>query len=368
MKSPPIGLDALTTAILIIDETLRVVFANHAAQALSGHSSRSLGKLGADQLFTDKTALSRWRAQAQAGQLGVFCQSLHLNHALHGPIMVHAVVSVPDEQRSWLMIELHDIESQLRFSSQEQELGHAKSHWLMLRNLAHEIKNPLGGIRGAAQLLAHELSASQREYTQVVIEEADRLQALVDQLLAPAQQLRQVARYNIHEVCEHVRKTVLAEFSVGLRIECDYDASVPLIEGDKAQLIQALLNIVRNAAQALGYGATDNAKLPCTSARIILRTRVARHVTIAGRQHRLAIFLHVIDNGPGVDDELKPRIFFPLVTGREGGTGLGLSLAQAYVQANGGMIELDCEAGHTDFKIVLPLELTLTPGIAKDLT
>jgi two-component system nitrogen regulation sensor histidine kinase GlnL len=219
-----------------------------------------------------------------------------------------------------------------------------------MRNLAHEIKNPLGGIRGAAQLLEAELaSPDQREYTRVIISEADRLQGLVDRLLAPHRAPRVVAVFNLHEVCERVRALILAEFPRGLQIDRDYDASAPDCRGDKEQLIQALLNVVRNAAQALEERIADN------SAQIILRTRVARHVTIARRHFRLALDLHVIDNGPGIPDELRERIFFPLVSGRDGGSGLGLTLAQTFVQQNEGMIEFDSRPGRTDFRILLPL-------------
>ncbi len=204
-------------------------------------------------------------------------------------------------------------------------------------------------MRGAAQLLDAELaSAEQREYTRVIIAEADRLQALVDRLLAPHRSPRVVAELNIHEVCERVRMVALAEFPRGLTIERDYDASVPDFRGDREQLIQALLNIVRNATQAL------ESRIDAGDAVITLRTRVARQVTIARARHRLALDLHVIDNGPGVPNDIKDRIFFPLVSGRDG-TGLGLTLAQTFVQQHDGIIEVDSRPGRTDFRILIPL-------------
>src|SRR5690606_38974344 len=206
------------------------------------------------------------------------------------------------------LIELREIEQQLKVDREERLLEQAQANRELLRNLAHGIKNPLGGLRGAAQLLEAELSEPALiEYTQVIIQEADRLQTLVDRLLAPHRSPRIVGDVNIHEVCERVRSVVLAEFPQGLEIVRDYDASIPEFRGDKEQLIQVLLNLVRNAAQAMhGRG------------RIQLRTRVARQVTIARRRYRLALDLHVIDNGPGVPEEIGERIFFPLVSGRDG--------------------------------------------------
>jgi two-component system nitrogen regulation sensor histidine kinase GlnL len=205
-------------------------------------------------------------------------------------------------------------------------------------------------VRGAAQLLDAELaSPEQREYTRVIIAEADRLQALVDRLLAPHRVARVVAELNIHEVCERVRMVMLAEFPRGLTIERDYDASVPNFHGDREQLIQALLNIVRNATQAL------ESRIDAGDARITLRTRVARQVTIARSRHRLALDLHVTDNGPGVPNDIKDRIFYPLVSGRDDGTGLGLTLAQTFIQQHDGTIEVDSRPGRTDFRILIPL-------------
>jgi two-component system nitrogen regulation sensor histidine kinase GlnL len=216
--------------------------------------------------------------------------------------------------------------------------------------LAHEIKNPLGGIRGAAQLLEMELDSKDlREYTQVIIHEADRLQTLVDRLLAPHRRPHVVGDVNMHEVCERVRSLILAEFPKGLKLVRDYDISIPEFRGDREQLIQAVLNIAHNAAQALTERRAEG------DAQIILRTRIARQVTFGKQRYRLALELHVIDNGPGVPDSIKDRIFFPLISGREGGSGLGLTLAQTFVQQHHGLIECESVPGRTDFKILIPL-------------
>jgi len=216
---------------------------------------------------------------------------------------------------------------------------------LLLRNLAHEIKNPLGGIRGAAQLLERELKKpGLREYTQVVIQEADRLRALTEKLLTP-QHAPHFSTLNIHEVLERVRSVALAEIPSGLTIQCDYDTSLPPLLGDKEQLIQVMLNIVRNAAQAMdGQGA------------IVMRTRKARQVTLKKKRQRLAIMVHVIDNGPGVPSHLHDKIFYPLVSGRPDGHGLGLTLAQDFISQHQGSIEFDSEPGRTCFTVLLPLQ------------
>jgi two-component system, NtrC family, nitrogen regulation sensor histidine kinase GlnL len=227
-------------------------------------------------------------------------------------------------------------------------LDQSQANRELIRNLAHEIKNPLGGIRGAAQLLDRELERPNlHEYTQVIMKEADRLQLLMDRLLTP-HRLPQPARLNPHEVLERVRSLILAEFPKAITVHRDYDVSLPLMKGDREQLIQAVLNIVRNAAQAV-TGAT-------AGPRIVLRTRVARYVTLARKRYRLALAIAVEDNGPGVPPELADRIFFPLVSGREGGSGLGLTIAQTFVAQHHGTIECESARGRTTFTILLPLE------------
>jgi two-component system nitrogen regulation sensor histidine kinase GlnL len=254
--------------------------------------------------------------------------------------------------RARVVIELRPIDQQLKVEREARLLEQARAHRDLIRNLAHEIKNPLGGIRGAAQLLEHELPNRElREYTQVIIKESDRLQGLMDRLLTP-HRLPTIGAVNIHEVLERVRSVMRAEFPAGLTVVRDYDASLPELRGDKEQLIQVVLNIVRNAAQAMGVG--DDPKAPQIGT-VTLRTRIARQVTLATARHRLALDLHIIDNGPGIPESIRDRIFDPLVSGREGGSGLGLTLAQTYVQAHHGVIEVESRPGFTDFRILLPL-------------
>jgi len=239
-----------------------------------------------------------------------------------------------------LLVELRPIEQQMRLVREERMVIEQQSSRELLRNLAHEIKNPLGGLRGSAQLLERELDRPElREYTQVIIQESDRLQALMDRMLAP-HRTPKIEALGIHEVLERVRSLVRGEF--GIDIGRDYDPSLPDLQADREQLIQAILNIARNAAQA---GAKT----------IEFRTRAVRQPTILRQRYRLALELQVVDDGPGVPDEIRDRIFNPLVSGRQGGTGLGLSLAQTFVQYHQGVIEFDSRPGRTLFKILLPV-------------
>jgi two-component system nitrogen regulation sensor histidine kinase GlnL len=262
---------------------------------------------------------------------------------------VHVIVAQsegPDE----FIVELLPLEQQARKDREERLAEQAQANKELIRNLAHEIKNPLGGIRGAAQLLEMEIeSRDLTEYTQVIIHEADRLQTLVDRLLAPHRRPHMVGDVNIHEVCERVRSLILAEFPRGLKVVRDYDTSIPEFRGDFEQLIQTVLNIAHNACEALSEQIAQGRGI------LTFCTRVARQTTFGKQRYRLALELHVIDNGPGVPESIKDRIFYPLVSGREGGSGLGLTLAQTFVQQHHGLIECDSTPGRTDFTILIPL-------------
>ncbi|MBP6751899.1 MAG: PAS domain-containing protein [Alicycliphilus sp.] len=339
----------MSTLVAVLDAQGRVLYVNAALENALGLSRRML--LGADfaALFGDpatvQTALAAVRAQDYAQMR---CEAA-LRRPQQEPLPVHAHIA-PAEHAGEQVVELWPLLAQAHQDREERLLEQAQANKELIRNLAHEIKNPLGGIRGAAQLLQLELASPElAEYTQVIIHEADRLQHLVDRLLAPHRQPRLVGDVNIHEVCEHVCRLVLAEHPRGLVIQRDYDTSIPEFRGDRAQLVQALLNIVQNAAQALGE------RIAAGDAQITLRSRVARQVTLGRQRHRLALELHVIDNGPGVPEAIKERIFYPLVTGRGGGSGLGLPLAQAFVQHHQGMIDCESRPGCTDFRILIPL-------------
>jgi two-component system nitrogen regulation sensor histidine kinase GlnL len=349
------GLDLLTSAVIILDDKGCVTFANTAAETMLDFSLRTIRGQRLSTMLVNGAVIDELFADARRLEYS----NKRLDFQLHRPgrevLQVHGIVTVlHEEPKTPVLLEMQETDQQRRIDREERIHDQTQINRELIRNLAHEIKNPLGGIRGAAQLLQMEMSsppfaAEMNEYADVIIKEADRLQSLVDRLLAPHRRARIVGDVNIHEVCERVRSVMMAEYQRGLVIARDYDASIPEFRGDKEQLIQALLNIAHNASQALG------ARIAAGDAEILLRTRIVRQVTIARTRHRLALELHVIDNGPGIDPEIRDRVFLPLVSGREGGTGLGLTLAQTFVEEHHGSIDFESRPGRTDFRILLPL-------------
>jgi two-component system nitrogen regulation sensor histidine kinase GlnL len=340
--------DLLATLVAVVQVDATVFFSNAALEDVLGISRRSIiGSCLADA-FTDSAPLLSALDGAADNAFAALRYDAWMKRPGQEPLPVHVIVTRTDSAHE-IILEMIPLGQQTRQDREERLAEQAKTNKELIRNLAHEIKNPLGGIRGSAQLLEMEISNPElREYTQVIIHEADRLQSLVDRLLAPHRRPHLVSDVNIHEVCERVRSLILAEFPRGLRVVRDYDTSIPEFRGDFEQLIQTVLNIAHNACQALAQRITDS------DARLTFRTRIARQVTVGKQRYRLALELHVIDNGPGVPDSIRDRIFYPLVSGREGGSGLGLTLAQTFVQQHHGLIEVDSVPGHTDFKIVIP--------------
>ncbi|MDW8467879.1 MAG: nitrogen regulation protein NR(II) [Burkholderiales bacterium] len=344
------GLELLATGVVVLDDAFVVRYANPAAENLLGAGARSLVGQALASLFDEGAELETMLAEASAAHWDWRARQVHLARPPRPPQALSCVVARIDLPGLPLLVELRPIEERLRLEREARWLDRREAARELLRNLAHEIRNPLGGLRGSAQLLERELERPElREYTRVIISEADRLQALLDRLLVP-QRTARLAPVNIHEVLERVRALVLAEFPGSVAIERDYDPSLPELTGDREQLLQAVLNLVRNAAQALVSAA--NARRGGT---IALRTRVARQVTLFRRLHRLALELQVVDDGPGIPEEMRERVFTPLVSGREGGTGLGLSLVQTYVQNHGGTVEFASRPGRTVFTVLLPL-------------
>lgn len=341
--------DLLSVHVAVLDAAGGVQYANAALEQALGVSRRTV--LGTDfsLFFTDPALLQTALAGANRNEFAALRFEASLRRSHQDGVPVHVNLS-RDEAQNLILVELWPLEQQARQDREERLLEQAQAHKELIRNLAHEIKNPLGGIRGAAQLLELELQSRElTEYTEVIVHEADRLQSLVDRLLAPHRHPHQVGDVNIHEVCERVRSLVLAEHPRGLRIQRDYDTSIPEFRGDRAQLIQAVLNIVQNAAQVL------LARMAEGDALVTLRTRVTRQVTFGRQRYKLALELHVIDNGPGVPEAIRERIFYPLVSGRDGGSGLGLTLAQTFVQQHHGLIECESTFGRTAFRILIPL-------------
>jgi len=343
------GLELLAAAVLMLRSDGRVAYVNPAAENLFelsrpkfiGHTPR--------ELFGDCPALLAAIAKAVVSGASYTEQEIELGVSGKGKLHLTCTVSPVETQVASLLVEFRHIDQQLKVAREERLLEQQQANRELIRSLAHEIKNPLGGIRGAAQLLEGELDRPHlSEYTQVIIGEADRLQSLVNRLLTP-NRLPTYRRTNIHEILVRVRSVVQAEFPA-IRMVSDFDISIPEFEADPEQLTQVVLNIVRNAAQALA-GGTANPQ-------IRLETRVARGVTLVKKRHKLALALSIADNGPGVPEEIRDKIFYPLVSGREGGSGLGLTIAQTFVAQHSGTIEWTSTPGRTVFTIVLPLEMT----------
>lgn len=343
------GFDQLATMVALVHAEGHVLRVNAALENTLAASRRSLQRGSLLDWLVDPSAMRDTLAAVAGNQVATSRFDTHLRRAGATDLPVHAIVTQADLP-GCVLVELIEIEQQTRLDREERAQTLAQSSKDLVRNLAHEIKNPLGGIRGAAQLLAMEMPTRElSEYTSVIIHEADRLQSLVDRLLAPHRRPQVVADVNIHEICERVRALMLAEFPRGLALVRDYDTSIPEFCGDREQLIQAVLNVARNAAQALA------GRIAAGDARIVLRTRIARQVTLGRQRHRLALELHVEDNGPGVPEEIRDRIFQPLVSGRAEGSGLGLTLAQTFVQQHQGTIECDSVPGRTVFTMLIPL-------------
>jgi two-component system, NtrC family, nitrogen regulation sensor histidine kinase GlnL len=341
--------DLLATLVAVVRTDGVVVFANAALEDVMGVSRRTIEGSPLTSYFTEAKSFHNALQGAQTNAFATMRYDALIRRPLQDPMPVHVIVA-PTDVSGEVLVELLPLEQQTRQDREERLIDQAQANKELIRNLAHEIKNPLGGIRGAAQLLQMEIESKDLiEYTQVIIHEADRLQLLVDRLLAPHRRPHVVGDVNIHEVCERVRSLIMAEFPKGLRVVRDYDTSIPEFRGDREQLIQTVLNIVHNAAQALADRVLEG------DAEIVLRSRISRQVTFGKQRYRLALELHVIDNGPGIPQEIKDRLFFPLVSGRDGGSGLGLNLAQTFVQQHHGLIECDSVPGRTDFKILIPL-------------
>jgi two-component system, NtrC family, nitrogen regulation sensor histidine kinase GlnL len=348
--------DLLSSLVAVVDLRGQVIYANAALEDALGITRRVIEGSNLSSCYSEPRALE---AALDGVAVNAFSflryDAKLLPHAAkvlpdqYEMIPVHVIITqteVPDE----VIVEMLPQQSQERQGREERNATQALANKELIRNLAHEIKNPLGGIRGAAQLLQLELpDKTLTEYTQVIIHEADRLQTLVDRLLEPHRKPREIGDVNIHEVCERVRSLIVAEFPRGLKVIRDYDTSIPDFRGDKEQLIQTVLNIAHNAAQVLPE------RMAQGDAQIIFKTRIARQVTLGKKRHRLALELHIADNGPGIPPEIKDRIFYPLVSGREGGSGLGLTLAQTFVQQHDGLIEVQSQPGKTEFLITIPL-------------
>ena len=341
----------LDTGIVALDGDLLVRYVNPAAEQLIGRSrqqlvGRSLGDVvpGAAELHAELAG-----ALADGKPVGQPEVTIDLapDHEPNQVIDCHVSHGQLDDGQDIVLLELRDASHRLRLHRESSLLSQLEASRAIVRQLAHEIRNPLGGIRGAAQLLERALSGDEhREYTEVIIREADRLARLVGDLLGPGKP-PEPKPMNIHEILEHIRTLTAAEAPAGVHILRDYDPSMPPVLLDRGQTVQILLNLIRNAVEASG-----------DSGRVLLRTRVLTHCNIGSQSHRLVSSVEVVDKGCGVPEAIRDTLFYPLVTGRSGGTGLGLSLAQELASRQGGVIDYTSKPGRTVFRLLLPIEET----------
>jgi two-component system, NtrC family, nitrogen regulation sensor histidine kinase GlnL len=343
------GLENLATSVILLNASQQVIYMNPSAEALFALSATKTAGSHISEVFLNCEILDNAIEHASKNKSPFREHEFAITTVRQQSFAVTCAVTPIEMHEARTLLEFQQMDQQLRIAKEERMLIQQQANSELLRNLAHEIRNPLGGLRGAAQLLEHELPQQNlREYTQVIIKEADRLQSLMDRLLVP----HRVPKYeptNIHEVLERVRSLLLAESPNNIKVQRDYDTSLPELIGDREKLIQAVLNIARNAVQALLSHGTPEAK-------ITFRTRSERQVTLSRKRYRVAIKLEIIDNGPGIPTEIIDKIFYPLVTGREGGSGLGLALAQTFITQHHGMIDCNSQAGNTCFTILLPVE------------
>ena len=345
MKSEKI-IEHLNLAVLMVDEALRIRYLNPAGEECLGTGIRyARGRPLTDFIFdTGDAFISHIRRSIDTGD-PVAKREVCIKRVGASEITINCVVTpIPTGGETECLLEITRIDHLIRISHEEHLLTENLATRNMLRGLAHEIRNPLGGLRGAAQLLAGELAGEElRSYTDVIIGEADRLSKLVDCMFGPGVS-PQKQELNIHNVLEHVRHLAVAEVPESVNFSTDYDPSIPALHADRDLLVQAMLNLVGNAVRAVG-----------TQGDVCLKTRVLRRHMIGDTCHRLVILISVLDNGCGIAEELKPQIFFPMVSGNAEGTGLGLSIAQSLVHLHGGLIEFDSVPGQTEFRVLLPL-------------
>lgn len=335
-------LEALNTAVVLLDDSLKLVYLNPAAENLFEVSHRQvLGQYWPQVMQADASLIERLGDSSRVSQ--PFTERELELYTAHGQCITVDCTVTP-HGRGDLLLEIVRVDRHLRIAHEEHQMTQQNAARDLLRGIAHEIKNPLGGLRGAAQLLESELEKPElKEYTQVIIGEADRLRNLVDRMLGP-NNVPQNRQINIHQILEHVRSLVDAEDYPGLVLKREFDPSIPDLTADSELLVQAVLNLVRNAAQA---GAET----------ITLRSRVQRQFTIKQVRYKLVIRIDIIDDGPGIPADLQSKIFYPMVTGRADGTGLGLPIAQSLINQHAGIVEFTSKPGNTIFTIYLPLEV-----------
>ena len=348
-------IDSLHSAVIVIGENLQVVCMNPAAEMLFHISNaRANSKNIRELIINEHEFFDRLeRSIISSHPYTVYEDQLLLHH--HQTVDVDYSVSPIQYQDkgAFLLLEFIRLKTQHKLSHEDSILSQHEASKSLLRGLAHEIKNPLGGIRGAAQLLEREMNhtaeSDTTQLTQIIINEADRLKNLLDRMVGP-KDIPTKHDVNIHKILEYVRQLVLAE-NDQLNIAADYDPSLPDLYADESMMVQVILNITRNAVTALDIKNTEDA----SNKKIIFKTRVQRNCKIGSHTYPLAAKIDISDNGSGVSKELQEKIFMPMITGHAEGTGLGLSIAQTLAQQHNGLIEFTSKPGETIFTLLLPL-------------
>lgn len=340
-------LDSMVTALVCLNNRMEVSYINAAAEMLFGVSQRQVLGQAVDQGIAHlRDRIGRFRDCLDTG-VPVTQREMHLRKNGDEPLVVSGTFTPITDRKgtTQLVLEFLPLDRHLRISREGRLVEQHQLSRDVVRGLAHEIKNPLGGLRGAAQLLQRsDASGDNQKLTEIIIREADRLQRLVDRMLGPNRR-PEVTTLNVHEALEHVRELLTVDSPRGIDVQRDYDPSIPPIRGDREQLVQAFLNIARNAVEAMG----DQGVL-------VLRTRARRQFTIGNKLHKLVVQVDLEDSGPGIPQEMQARVFYPMVTSRADGTGLGLSIAQTLVHGHGGLVECDSRPGRTVFSVFLPIQ------------
>ncbi|EAR60027.1 nitrogen regulation protein NR(II) [Neptuniibacter caesariensis] len=345
-------LENLSTAVVLLDSSLTVEYANPAAEMLLQASLRRLSQVSVSEWFSpEQNGIDDLQSCFETGHPYTRREARLVTQAGSALTVDYSINPVFWSTGRQLLIEIEARDRLMRIEREEDLLTQHDTARSLVRGMAHEIKNPLGGIRGAAQLLERELpDLALHDYTRVIIEEADRLRNLVDRLLGP-RTLPKLEDVNIHAILERVCQLIEAETKGSVVLERDYDPSIPEFTGDAEQLIQAVLNILRNSMQAMQSAGTAEPTIK-------IKTRAFRQITLGAEKHRLVCSVEIVDNGPGIPDEILSKIFYPMVSGRAEGTGLGLSIAQSIINQHQGLIECDTRPGETKFQLFIPLEIS----------
>lgn len=342
--------DTLNSSIVCLNKDWTINYVNFAAEELFSSSASGLYGKNIHQLFS-QVEPNTITAKLEAFSADSFAITEHAakitlanGKSISADYSIYPIDSTDNTEQ--ILIEIKKLDWQSKITREEFTNLKKQASLQFAQGMAHEIKNPLGGIRGAAQLLDRELNEPQmRQYTEVIINEVDRLTALINNMLGPNTEIVK-SPLNILEVLEHIRRLMIAAESTRINIKIDYDPSIPELMGDKRQLIQALLNIVQNAAQSI-----DN------TGEIIFKTRIGRRFTVGKVTHPLVVQVDISDNGNGISAEIKDTIFLPMVTNKAEGSGLGLPIAQEIVSRHGGIIIFESSPQGTTFSTILPLSL-----------